>query len=73
MNTALIRVDTKGHRGPLKFMVDMSSKPGDLACFAHTNPKVSFDNKLWTYRVKQGVPMRFTPFKAFDETQLQGK
>ena len=36
MNTTLVKVDTKDHKGPLQFFIDMH-KPGDLTCYAAAN------------------------------------
>ena len=75
MNSTLVKIETKGHRGPLKFFLNMSSISGDLTCYVHSNPKASSDSKLWTYRfdIHKPKPMTFTPFKAFDESLLHGK
>ena len=74
MNTALVKIETKNHKGPLKFNIDMH-KPGDLLCYAHSHAKVNFDNKLWTYRYdeKSRKSFVFTPMKAFNENMLTGK
>ena len=74
MNTVVVKIETKGHKGPLQFNIDMH-KPGDLICYAHSHANVNLDNKLWTYRHdnKLQKPMQFTPFKAFDESMLTGK
>ena len=75
MNTTLVKVETKDHKGPLQFFIDMH-KDGDLTCYASPNQKVNYENKIWTYKYnpkERNKPMTFTPFKAFDENLLTGK
>lgn len=74
MNTTLVKMETKGHKGPLRFTIDMH-RPGDLMCFADSHAKVNSDSRLWRYRYDLNLPkpMLFSPFKAFDENALTGK
>ena len=72
MNSTCIKVDTKDHRGPLRFTVDFDNMgDGDLITSVHTQAKVSLDTYIWQFKDKTRMTMR--PFKAFDEGLLTGK
>lgn len=72
MNYALIKVETKDHRGPLKFSIDFDARgDGDIVTSVHTQSKVSLDTYIWQFKDKTRLTMR--PFKAFDESLLTGK
>ena len=72
MNYTCIKVETKDHRGPLKFTVDFDNMgDGDLITSVHTLSKVSLDTYLWQFKDRTRMTMR--PFKAFDESLLTGK
>ena len=65
-------METKDHRGALRFSVDFDSRgDGDLVTSIHTVSKVSLDTYIWQFKDKSRMTMR--PFKAFDESMLTGK
>jgi len=71
MNTAILRVETKNHSGPLQFTVEFLKHPSDLICSVHSLAKVSLDNYIWQFKDKKKMIMR--PVKGFDESLLTGK
>ena len=48
MNDSFIKVETRGHRGPLQFTVEFDARgDGDLVTSVHNQPKVSLDTNIW--------------------------
>ena len=73
MNTTLIKVETKDHRGPLQFTVVYENSRGDtdLVCSVDTNAKVSLENNKWQRKDKK--KMVLYPSRFFDPKLLTGK
>ena len=48
MSNTLVKVETKDHRGPLQFTIEMESrKEGDLVTSLHSIAKVNLENYIW--------------------------
>ena len=71
MNTTMVKMETKDHKGPLQFTIQFTNKVGDLICSVHSISKVSLENFVWQFKDKKKMIMR--PFRAFDENLLSGK
>lgn len=68
MNTTLVKIETKGQKGPIKFNIEMM-RPGDLVCFADIDSKVDFKSYIWknSYNPQKKKAMIFTPKKALEK------
>ena len=73
MSSVLVKVETKDHKGPIQFTVEILGRgDADLTCSVHTNQKVNLDSFIWQKKDLRKT-MILRPFKAFDETLLAPK
>ena len=74
MNSTLVKIVTKNHRGQLVLTIDFDIRgEGDLISSVHTHPKVSLENHIdkWQFKNRKRIILR--PFAAFDEASLGPK
>lgn len=75
MSTALVRIPTAGHYGPMRLSVDfMARANGHLECFLHNNQNISTEapnGYIWRFENK--LKMVLQPRSAFDKTLLSEK
>jgi len=73
MNTVTVRIETKGHRGPLqiKFDYDKNVAGEDIKVSVHTHAKVSIEDYIWQFEDRRKISLR--PFKAFNAKLLTSK
>ena len=84
MNTVLVKIETKEHRGPVQLSIDLHDK-SDYKCSIGTQKNVNMESYIWqavekeikskeenrSINMKRKMVLR--PFKAFDPAQLSSK
>jgi len=66
MSTYNLKIETKGHRGPLQLNLEFVERfKGDTKISVHTHSKVSSDNFIWQFADLKSFSLR--PVKAFDK------
>ena len=68
MNTAIIKVMTEEHKGPLQLLVEfLPRQDGDLTCQGHITKKISDDEYIWNFKdIKDKQKLIFRPKQCFD-------
>ena len=72
MNSVTVKIETKGHRGPLQLSVKHDTREkADIKVSVHMHPKVNFDEYIHQFEDKRVMVMR--PQNFFDERQMNSK